>query len=120
MTDIRIAVVSLWAEDVPAAARFYRDVIGLRLLAHHSHERPHFELGGAYLVILKGRLQSDLNPLPPRFPLIALAVPDLDSSVDRLRVNGVELPWGIEEGTDSRWVIFHDPAGNLIELIQFK
>ena len=82
MTDIRIAVVSLWAEDVPAAAHFYRDVIGLRLLAHHSHERPHFDLGGAYLVILKGRPQSAQNPLPLRFPLVALAVPELDSAVD--------------------------------------
>jgi catechol 2,3-dioxygenase-like lactoylglutathione lyase family enzyme len=120
MTDIRIAVVSLWAEDVPAVAHFYRDAIGLRLLAHHSHERPHFDLGGAYLVILKGRPQSALNPLPLRFPLVALAVPDLDGAVDRLRAHGVELPWGIEEGTDSRWVMFHDPAGNLIELLQFK
>ncbi len=120
MTDIRIAVISLWAEDVPTAAHFYRDVIGLRLLAHHSHERPHFDLGGAYLVILKGRPQSAQNPLPPRFPLVALAVPDLDSAVDRLRVHAVELPWGIEEGADSRWAMFHDPAGNLIELVQFK
>jgi len=27
---------------------------------------------------------------------------------------------GIEEDADSRWVMFHDPAGNLIELAQFK
>ncbi len=120
MTDIRIAVVSLWAEDVTAAAHFYRDAIGLQLLAHHSHERPHFDLGGSYLVILKGRPQAALNPLPTRFPLVALAVEDLDSAVDRLRVHGAELPWGIEEGADSRWVMFHDPAGTLIELLQFK
>ena len=120
MTDTHIAVVSLWAEDVPAAAHFYRVAIGLPLLAHHGHERPHFDLGGAYLVILKGRPQPAQDSVPLRFPLFALAVPDLDSAIDRLRAHAVELPWGIEEGTDSRWVLFHDPAGNLIELVQFK
>jgi catechol 2,3-dioxygenase-like lactoylglutathione lyase family enzyme len=119
MADIRIAVLSLWAEDVPAAAHFYRDVVGLPLLAHHGGP-PHFDLDGAYLVILKGRPMPAQNPAPPRFPLAALAVPDLDRAVDRLRAHAVELPWGVEEGPDSRWVMFHDPAGNLIELVQFK
>ncbi|HET7088874.1 MAG TPA: hypothetical protein VFL17_09505 [Anaerolineae bacterium] len=32
----------------------------------------------------------------------------------------VELPWGIEEDAGSRCVMFHDPAGNLIELARFK
>jgi hypothetical protein len=29
------------------------------------------------------------------------------------------LPWGIEGDARSRWVMFHDPAGNLVELVQF-
>jgi catechol 2,3-dioxygenase-like lactoylglutathione lyase family enzyme len=76
-----IAVVSLWAEDVPAAVHFYQD--------------------------------------PQRFPLIALAVDDLDAAEQNLLLHGVELPWGIEADADSRWVMFHDPAGNLVELVQF-
>jgi catechol 2,3-dioxygenase-like lactoylglutathione lyase family enzyme len=55
-----LAVVSLWAEDVAATAHFYRDVIGLHLLKHDQH-RPHFELGGAYLVILQGRPLTPLD-----------------------------------------------------------
>ena len=38
--DTHLAVISLWAEDVPAAAHFYRDVIGLKLLPHHAGD-PH-------------------------------------------------------------------------------
>ena len=49
--EIRIAVVSLWAEDVPAGVHFYRDVLGLPLLAHHRGDHPHFDLGGTYLTI---------------------------------------------------------------------
>ena len=118
----RIAVVSLWAEDVPTAAHFYRDVIGLRLLSHHSHHdgRPHFDLGGTYLAILKGKPVPARNAEPSHFPLIAFAVDDLDSAIERLRAHRVELPKDIAESADSRWVMFRDPAGNLIELVQFK
>ena len=111
----RLAVVSLWAEDVPTTAHFYRDVIGLRLLPHHG-DRPHFDLGGTYLTILKGTP----NPAPTRFPIVAFAVDDLDAAIERLRAHRVELRWGIEEDADSRWVMLHDPAGNLIELAHFK
>ena len=115
----QLAVVSLWAEDVPTVAHFYRDVIGLRLMPHHG-DRPHFDLGGAFLVVLKGRPVPAQNSTPPRFPIIAFSVDDLDAAVDRLHAHHVELPWGIEEDAGSRWVMFHDPAGNLIELAKFK
>ncbi len=115
----KLAVVSLWAEDVAAAAHFYRDVIGLKLLMHDQH-RPHFDLGGSYLVILKGRPVPPLDPVPARFPIIAFAVDDLDAAIDHLRAHHVDLPWGIEEDADSRWAMLRDPAGNLIELAHFK
>ena len=115
----KLAVISLWAEDVAATAHFYRDVIGLRLLPHHG-DRPHFDLGGIYLTILKGRPMPTQNAVPDRFPLVAFAVDDLDAAVDRLRTHHVELPRGVEEDANSRWVMFHDPAGNLIEIAQFK
>ncbi|UCC76044.1 MAG: VOC family protein [Anaerolineales bacterium] len=116
---LRLAVVSLWAEDVPTTAHFYRDVLGLPLAALHGHV-PHFDLDGTYLVLLQGRPMPAEDPLPPRFPLIAFEVSDLDTAAERLREHGVEMPWGIEEDASSRWVMFHDPAGNLIELVQFN
>ena len=115
----KLAVISLWAEDVAATAHFYCDVIGLRLLMH-DQQRPHFDLGGVYLVILKGRPVPPLDPVPARFPIVAFAVEDLAAVVAQLRASHVDLPWGIEEDADSRWVMFHDPAGNLIEVAQFK
>jgi len=117
--NARLAVVSLWAEDVAAATHFYHDVIGLRLLPHHG-DRPHFDLGGVYLTILRGRPMPAQNAVPARFPLVAFAVDDLDAAADRLRAHRVELPWGIEEDAGSRWVMFYDPAGNLIELACFN
>ena len=115
----KLAVVSLWAEDVVATAHFYRDVIGLKLLIHDQH-RPHFDLGSVTLVILEGRPLPPLDPVPARFPIVAFAVDDLEATVDQLRAHQVDLPWGIEKDINSRWVMFHDPAGNLIELAHFK
>jgi predicted enzyme related to lactoylglutathione lyase len=112
-----IAVVSLRAEDVAAAAHFYRDVIQLPMAAHAAH-MPHFQLGESILVILKGKPQPALDPVPERFPVLAIGVEDLDEAVSRLRAHGVTLPWGIERDPGGRWVMFHDPGGNLIELVE--
>lgn len=117
--NARLAVISLWAEDVPTVAHFYRDVIGLRLLPHHG-DRPHFDLDGVYLTILKGRPVPAQDPMPIRFPIVAFSVDDLDAVAERLRTHHIELPWGIEADAGSRWVMFYDPAGNLIELVHFK
>ena len=80
---------------------------------------PHFDVNGVYLTILKGVPTPAGNAEPARFPLFALSVDDLDVMVSRLEKQHVEMPWGIENNAASRWIMFQDPAGNLIELVQF-
>lgn len=111
-------MISLRAMDVPAAAHFYRDVLGLPLMGHFTGDRPHFDLGGTLLTILPGQPALPPNP-QPRFPVVAFSIPDLESALDRLRAHKVDLPWGVEENSGSRWVMFHDPGGNLVELVEF-
>ena len=113
--NLKLAVVTLWAEDANRTADFYRDVLGLPLLMV-DRGRLHFDLGGAYLVILPGRPHKAEGS---RFPVLAFAVDDLDAVVHRLQSQGVELPWGVEEDSDSRWVMFNDPGGNLLEIAKF-
>jgi catechol-2,3-dioxygenase len=116
----RLAVVALRAEDVHATALFYRDVLGLSLLPHHG-QRPAFDLGhGACLVIVQGRPEGFEAGRETRFPAIAFAVHDLDAAVSHLQDHQVDLPWGVEAEAGSRWVQFLDPAGNLVELVQFS
>jgi catechol 2,3-dioxygenase-like lactoylglutathione lyase family enzyme len=72
--NIRIAVISLWAEAVDAAAHFYRDVIGLPLQSHFAGNHPHFDLGGTVLTIQCGH-PIQRPETEPRFPLVAFSVP---------------------------------------------
>jgi catechol 2,3-dioxygenase-like lactoylglutathione lyase family enzyme len=116
----QISVASLWTEDVPATVRFYREVIGLQLCpcqARHM-DPPHFDVGGAYLAILKGKtlFVQDAEV----FPQVALAVDDLDAVIARLKSHHVELLKGVEEDPDSRWIFIRDPGGNLIEVVHWK
>lgn len=104
----------------PTTVHFYNEVIGLRLCpcqAHHM-DPPHFDVGGAYLAILKGK--SVLAQNAETFPLIALAVDDLDSAIERLKAHRVDLLKDVEEDPASRWVFFRDSGGNLIELVHWK
>jgi catechol 2,3-dioxygenase-like lactoylglutathione lyase family enzyme len=116
----QISVASLWTDDVPTTVRFYGDVIGLRLcLCQTRHmDPPHFDVGGAYLAIVKGK--TVLAPNAETFPQIALAVDDLDSAIAGLKTHHVDLLKGVQEDPDSRWVFFRDPGGNLIELVHWN
>lgn len=112
----RVVVLSVWAEDVLETAHFYREVLGLEFFPHHHGSYPHFKVGDTVLTIIKGKPSPAEDSDPERFPLFALGVGDLDAAIGRLRAHGVEMPWGIEENESSRWVMFYDPAGNLIEI----
>jgi catechol 2,3-dioxygenase-like lactoylglutathione lyase family enzyme len=113
---LRIAVVTLWAERLPETVHFYRDVLGMELALHAGHQ-PHFRIGETVLVIMPGRPQV---PPDAAFPVVAFEVGDLAPAVVRLEAHNVAMPWGVEAGEDSRWVKFYDPAGNLVELVQWR
>jgi catechol 2,3-dioxygenase-like lactoylglutathione lyase family enzyme len=116
--DPKLVVVSIWAQDVPVAVHFYRDVLNMHLMPHHG-EQPHFDLGGIYLTVVKGQPAQLRAGEGHPFPVVAFAVDDLNAAVARLRAHRIDLPWGIEGDERSRWIKFHDPAGNLIELVEF-
>jgi hypothetical protein len=92
---IRIAVVSLWADDIPATAHFYRDVIGLKLLPHHG-DRPTSILTAAISSSCRENRHSLASP-PVRFPLIAFGVNDLDTAVNKLHAHRIDSSLGHRE-----------------------
>lgn len=116
-TVSRIAVFTIWAEDVSKALHFYRDVLGLAELPDHG-SRPTLKLNESFLVILKGTPRPATNTPTARYPLFALAVDDLDHAVAHLRAHNFALTEEIQHHGISPWIMFHDSAGNLIELVQ--
>jgi hypothetical protein len=52
--------------------------------------------------------------------VVTFSVPQLDKAVDTLSLYGVDLPWGVDKNSASRWMMFHDPTGNLVELVELK
>lgn len=119
----QVAVLTVWAETtkLEATARFYEDVLGLRRIGS-SADHHVLDTDGTFIVVREGRLQPPRDP-KKRWPMFALTVPDLDRSVTALRAAHVELSWGIEEfgapAPSSRYAMFHDPAGNLIEIVEW-
>ena len=117
--DTQLKVVSIRAEDLPATVHFYRHVLGFNLVHHHEHH-PSFELqNSVFLVIVQSQSKVEQISGEAAFPVLAFEVDDLEPAIETLKSNNVALPWGVEERSGSRWVKFYDPAGNLIEIVQF-
>ena len=114
----KLIVVTLWAPDVPKILHFYRNVLGLELLPHHE-KQPAFIVGNdVHMMIRKGTPVPAQDSTP--FPMIAFQVADLDEAVQHLQAHGVKLATEIVINPSARYVMFRDPAGNLIEIAQLS
>lgn len=120
-----LGALTLFVEDVPQAAAFYRDVLRLRMVFSDDVSTI-FELGITLLNVLAVTAASEVvAPAPaaavgetPRM-MLSLWVPDVDAVCAQLRERGVVLlngpvdrPWG------KRTAAFADPAGAVWEVAQ--
>jgi len=112
-----LAIVSIMAENVHETVHFYRDVLGLNLLPQHGH-RLALDVGENVLVVVEG-IPGKEKDESARFPALTFAVEDIELALKHLEDHDVETLHGIEIRGDTHWVLFHDPAGNLVELAQF-
>ena len=113
-------------DDIPAAKRFYVDVLGLEL-----KDEPmgglELGLGGGGVIFLYPKDNHE----PATFTVLNFPVTDIDAAVDELRAKGVEtkiysddefpsdekgIVRGSEQfGPDIAW--FRDPAGNVLAVL---
>jgi catechol 2,3-dioxygenase-like lactoylglutathione lyase family enzyme len=121
MADVRLGWpgwVGVVVEDLEAARRFYRDVLGLREL-DTTEEWVEFDLGeGRILELLR------LDPQTPQYAelgyRVGFVVEDIRAAAEELEARGVERISGIEGGAGSSqfWCYFRDGAGNIFEIIE--
>ncbi len=119
--------VSLTVKDLDASIGFYRDILGLSLIAR-------FDQGVklAFIDIGTTRLMLEEGEGVVSGSVIYLYVDDIDSAVAEVKVKGVEVagePHAIHHDADgtfgtageSEYMAFlKDPSGNLISLAQRK
>lgn len=116
-----IAFIATTAPD--RALAFYRDVLGLGLIADEPHAIV-FDAGGTML-----RIQKAPHHTPAPHTALGWKVADLRAEIARLAARGVKvtrydfLPqdadgvWTTPDGTKICW--FKDPDGNTLSLTEF-
>lgn len=122
----RVYETALYAPDVPAAAAFYADILGLRAIAAPDEHSAAFRLedGGVLLLFDPGRTAGEGRFVPPHGTSgpghVAFSVADgeLDESTERLRLAGVAIEREITWPSGGRSVYFRDPPGNSVELVE--
>ncbi|HVW40720.1 MAG TPA: VOC family protein [Amycolatopsis sp.] len=106
--------VAITVADLPAALDFYTRVLGLS----ERTDRPGNLGPGAWLDV--GGQQVHLvtgTPPPSQGQHFAVLVDDLDTTIERLRAEGVEVSDPVPVGA-ARQSFLRDPSGNAIELHQ--
>lgn len=109
-------------DDLPTAAAFYADVLGLQVSEDHGMLTLHLAGGRDTLVYPKP------HHVPATFTILNFPVPDVEAAVDELTARGVvfERYEGTPGETDAKGVFrkggpliawFTDPAGNILSVI---
>ncbi|MCA9293038.1 MAG: VOC family protein [Phycisphaerales bacterium] len=114
----------LYAPDVPAAARFYRDVLGL--LPHGAPDDAAWKFrlpSGAMLLLFDAQESSEAGRSVPAHGCtgqghIAFHVKDIEAWREALRAHGVTIEHEHTWAPGGRSLYVRDPAGNSVEFVQ--
>jgi len=116
----------LYAADVPAAAAFYAEALGLRLVDGPDELAAAFRLddGGVLLIFDPARASRPGRPVPSHgasgagHVAFSVETGDLASFAASLRGRGIEIEREIEWDRGGRSIYVRDPAGNSVELVE--
>jgi catechol 2,3-dioxygenase-like lactoylglutathione lyase family enzyme len=122
---LRVYETVLYAADLPAAAAFYSDVLGLRLFENVSEFGAVFQLddGGMFLIFEPSRSSAPGRDLPSHGAAVSGHVAftvepgSLDAFEAHLRRRGVEIECDSPKDWGGRSLYVRDPAGNVVELV---
>ena len=114
------AELTLETADLSRIERFYRDVLGLEVLAREA-DRIWMAVGDHSRLGLWSPGSEELGDRGGRHVNFAFAVSPggLDALSRRLREAGAEVRGPVEHPGDDRSIYCRDPAGNLVEAWDF-
>ena len=109
--------VHLRVADIPAAERFYHDVLGFDITARYGDSASFFSAGGYHHHFAANTWGSAGAPPPPANAVglqeFVVALPD---EAERKRVAGRIQAAGIPMEETADGVLVRDPSGNLLRL----
>ncbi|MHC4995849.1 MAG: VOC family protein [Planctomycetota bacterium] len=112
----------LYADDLPAAEVFYRDVMGLKVLSR-ADLLVVFRCGPGTLIAfdpaktsLPGRDVPSHGAAGPGHLAFGAREDELDAWRDHLERHNIEIESEVQWGVGGTSIYFRDPAGNSIEL----
>jgi catechol 2,3-dioxygenase-like lactoylglutathione lyase family enzyme len=112
----QLDLVYYWTADMDRAVRFYRDILGLRLLRQDGDAWAQFDAGGRRFAIHgAGEGQS----VTPGGATAVFSVTDLDRAKAALGDLGVQIVHEGDVEGFARFVSIRDPDDNTIELIEY-
>lgn len=122
----RVYETVLYAADVAAAARFYADVLGLRLVDGPDELAAAFRLddGGILLLFEPTRASRPERPVPSHgasgagHVAFSVEAGGLDGWAALLRERGIEIEGEVDWERGGRSFYVRDPAGNSVELVE--
>lgn len=118
----------LYASDLPAAAKFYTEVLGLKLISQEPDRHVFFRCGSSVVLVfnpqITGVKESEVGgaiiPLHGAEGPGHLAFRSADADLDRWKAHLADHRVEIESEVDwpggGRSLYFRDPAGNSLEL----
>jgi catechol 2,3-dioxygenase-like lactoylglutathione lyase family enzyme len=108
--------VYYWVSDMDRAVRFYREVVGLRLVRRDGDNWAELD-AGPVRVALHGTKEG--APAETGGAAVAFRVEDLDDTRVSLGAHDVAFVHEGEVEGYGRFALFTDPDGNLIEVIEY-
>ena len=118
----RVLETILYVDDLDAAERFYRDVLGLELDSKKAGLFVFFKCGAGMLLLFEPQAASTGRNVPahgargPGHACFAVREDDLDRWKARLKEAGVAIEQEMDWPRGGRSFYFRDPAGNSLEL----
>jgi predicted enzyme related to lactoylglutathione lyase len=111
----------LMVEDLESSVVFYKDTLGLPLLAK-GDGWAHFDAGNETLLELfsGGKASSEPKTFDQQSIVIGLRVDNLDNAVAELKQKGVSFTGEVDEYEGTRWAHFSDHEGNQLEIKEIR
>jgi predicted enzyme related to lactoylglutathione lyase len=105
-----------WTRDMDRAVAFYETLLGLSVSRRAGNEWAEFRAEGIHLA-LHGTEEASTPPSGT----VVFRVEDLDEARWALQQRGIEFDGHESEVPGvARFATFHDPDGNLLQLIEYR